>query len=67
MHWEPIETAPKDGTKMLTYCSTTSFPHQRYDLMFYAGRWRPLYGGMANSPTHWMPLPDPPVRDPQAV
>lgn len=59
--WYPIETAPTDGTRVLTYCASTSFPSQRFDLMHYAGRWRSHCVGLANQPTHWMPLPSPPV------
>jgi hypothetical protein len=58
--WQPIESAPKDGTPVIVHaggntrvcwfgtCGWTY--HQRY-------------GGAATvvlEPTHWMPLPEPP-------
>ena len=58
--WQPIETAPKDGTRVLTYCATTSFSNQRFDLMHFAWHWRSHCMGLANQPTHWMPLPPAP-------
>lgn len=65
--WQPIETAPKDGTRIVLATSDTA----------YAGRWaESQYIGMwwmsgdyvaafskMNPPTHWMPLPQPPKED----
>ena len=55
--WQPIETAPRDGTDILTYC-------QGARSVRYWGRgeddemaWLPRIRGQF--PTHWMPLPEP--------
>ncbi len=60
--WQPIETAPKDGTQILV------FGHGRFAVAeFRSGEWRDMgdigWGGFYSEvlPTHWMPLPAPPV------
>jgi hypothetical protein len=63
MSWQPIETAPKDGTEVLVTEGTT-FAVASYDLY---GGWRDMgdmgWGGMCyTQPTHWMPLPSPPPQ-----
>lgn len=58
--WQPIETAPKDGTRILVwpYWSDGLPAEVKWrNMKRTAGRWE--YGGLfcnAN-PTHWMPLP----------
>ena len=68
--WQPIETAPKDGTLVLTCVEGVYYrpitgvwssyhPNQ-------AGKtcWRTSpVGGDKIAPTHWMPLPDPPKEE----
>ena len=64
--WQPIETAPRDGTWIIVwrrcgndYIRQIGEDHWRDDL---GGCW-----GRSNQdccPTHWMPLPEPP---PEAV
>ena len=59
--WQPIETAPKDGTRVLV-CDT--------DVWIACARYWPCNsywiedaasGLKLNEPTHWMPAPPPPV------
>jgi hypothetical protein len=72
--WQPIDTAPKDGTPILAYgpeyCGNKNITAV---LEWYAFTPR-IGGGMWNAvgasgyececdlqePTHWMPLPEPP-------
>ncbi len=64
--WMPIETAPKDGTRILVYvcdsgrvteawfCEDTGlWPHDDP----YSEEYEPCNVGL---PTHWQPLPPPP-------
>jgi hypothetical protein len=59
--WQPIETAPKDGTKIIVYR-----PNAEYQPIVGVDYWSKELGNVwANSnehrqPTHWMPLPEPP-------
>ena len=59
--WQPIETAPKDGSEILIYQDGHVFGHD-----FAIGRWvTPGYWSNRNSvgeynrPTHWKPLDSP--------
>ena len=62
--WQPIETAPKDGTRILLYgyecetqwnvCYWVTEEEQGYT-GWYGWDW-PAY----EVPSHWMPLPEPP-------
>jgi hypothetical protein len=78
--WQPIETAPKDGTSVLL-CSTAdvdqSWPHRVSWWDSGPERWaiehrpRPDLGdGWTETvyaeffPTHWQPLPAPPSAEP---
>ena len=61
--WQPIETAPKDGTRILT----ASRHNSGWWLIVaeWGGKSPPRWidsfiGRTAQSPTHWMPLPEPP-------
>jgi len=71
MNWQPIETAPKDGTRILVYVP----PKEYYYVTIYIVLWIKSLNGfylyyatgedaqkdaLVRNPTYWMPLPDPP-------
>jgi hypothetical protein len=62
-NWQPIETAPKDGTIVLG-CSGTGDDYEVYEMAWIENvefTWTdPHYGGVYG-PTHWMPRPRPPA------
>lgn len=70
--WQPIETAPKDGSEFLAYCVHGMCGPPQYTMEF--AHWSPApkgysYGGRfatrsGNIPIQWMPLPDPPKETP---
>jgi hypothetical protein len=59
MNWQPIETAPKDGTRVLL-CVVgpwTADAREYYHLASWCvDYWQPF---IPNNWTHWMPLPEP--------
>lgn len=61
--WQPIETAPKDGTRVLVadenvwMAVARNWPCNGYWIEDAAS------GMRLNPPTHWMPLPSPPVQE----
>lgn len=61
--WQPIETAPKDGTNCLVY---RKYP-TGYEIMtvahYFAGKdnWEQDVGLYDIVPSHWMPLPEKPL------
>tara|TARA_Y100000310_G_scaffold63233_1_gene58530 strand:- start:2296 stop:2508 length:213 start_codon:yes stop_codon:yes gene_type:complete len=68
MKWQPIDTAPKDGTEILVYGRSKKERWQMFTVVFWQYNCWTLTetGGYAEDsdpsldPTHWMPLPDPP-------
>lgn len=60
--WQPIETAPKDGTRVLTF--RVKFREAMAVAWFDGEEWRPVHGSAWPDPTHWMPLPEPPKEGP---
>lgn len=63
--WQPIETAPKDGTAVLTY--NPSFYQGAGGVIVgccLRGEWLAHFTRI--NPTHWMSLPAPPHHKPLA-
>lgn len=66
--WQPIETAPKDGTHFLAYGPDEYGNYKRMAVMSYSTFGRLYishvvgceYEEDLQHPTHWMPLPEPP-------
>jgi len=69
--WQPISTAPTDGTRVLTYgClhddggadmgEVPAVQLSRYDRQY--GWWCAEWG--SHEPTYWQPLPTPPTPPP---
>ena len=60
MDWQPIETAPKDGTQCLGFVPSYYQGKGGCALVLWLnGQW--MDGkAWACKPTHWMPLPPPP-------
>lgn len=60
MGWQPIETAPKDGTQILVPVTIGGIMNV---VSWWSGAWREGVNGMKlkNDPTHWMSLPPPPA------
>lgn len=71
MDWQPIETAPKDGTAILAYSADAAADGRPYPMLIVAWgmpwEWTifsedgTTQTGTDYEPTHWMPLPAAPV------
>ncbi len=63
--WRPIETAPKDGSTIIGWCrewgepQTIDWSKGEFGEHWYTAVMLPRY-----QPTHWMPLPKPPIVGP---
>jgi hypothetical protein len=68
--WKPIETAPKDGTRILAFFPiinsykilTVEFTTYRWFVCPYDCDFE-----IMGDPTHWMPLPNPPKQEKEIV
>ena len=58
MKWEPIETAPKDGTAVLALIEGSDIPQS---VRYRNGGWKICWDDYRiagiDGPTHWMPIP----------
>ncbi len=62
--WQPIETAPKDGTIILGYWLGGKHDCAIHATKFWVGRWwEPNEDYPQSEPTHWMPLPAAPQKE----
>lgn len=74
MKWQPISTAPKDGSTVMVYPATwngQTASMARWEMDEHAKNPRPYWRrgddmgrvsySRGTSPTHWMPLPAPPT------
>lgn len=73
MNWQPIETAPKDGTRILLFVGGSMIVVGQWDSDRNAAKPKPYWDndlryvfGKTHARsvpiTHWMPLPKPPSK-----
>lgn len=71
MEWQPIETAPRDGRRVLAWIDEPERSQIAFaKLWFYEDG--TLGGGAEGfigkwNITHWMPLPEPPIANPEKL
>jgi hypothetical protein len=67
MEWQPIETAPRDGRKVLLCRVNARGDYEEWPETFYydEGDWYAAIDGAAivTGHSHWMPLLPPPTTD----
>ena len=58
--WQPIETVPVSARSVLIHCPLY---HNTFVAENGSGQWRHFGGGgnVSETPSHWMPLPNPPA------
>jgi hypothetical protein len=59
--WQPIETAPKDGTLVIGALIDGGKVWRVHEMRFARIAWYTNSGGGLPKMTHWMPLPEPPA------
>ena len=61
MAWQPIETAPRDGTRVLLYENGHYYAGETEGDDGYWSSFCGQYVVTTPDPTHWMPLPEAPA------
>lgn len=70
--WQPIETAPKDGTEILGFMGYDNYGEPEMRVIWWRRGWGDWIGDAVWGPDHdpetyepisWMPLPAPPKPD----
>ena len=58
--WHPIETAPRDGTRVL-FCASPDYRGDRVHIGWFNKWGEACWQGLAHNPTPvaWQPLPEP--------
>lgn len=71
MTWQPIGTAPKDGTEVWAFNGEQArmkwISCDGYGLWIYADELLTDADPEAEQPTHWMALPEPPLASTEAM
>jgi hypothetical protein len=64
MTWQPIESAPKDGTRFIAslVCASSGKRWVAADVSWHRNHWCSDGDGCVDA-THWQPLPEPPEPD----
>jgi hypothetical protein len=62
--WQPISTAPRDGTPVVLWAKLAHFPYRRregyWKKSIWVSGWFTIdYDLELSHPTHWMPMPEP--------
>ena len=60
--WQPIETAPKDGSEFVTANANQGFVKELVSWNSFHRFWQSKGQAIYMQATHWMPLPSPPVE-----
>lgn len=64
--WQPIDSSPRTGRARLVWCPQilciyeVCWDSERQDWAVFGGNGTCLDRNFALTPTHWMPLPEPP-------
>jgi len=66
-NWQPISTAPKDGTAVLTFQESPLTGGKMKVALWRDDTVPKGWSASEDAPTHWMPLPVPPNSTDQQV